>query len=113
MRGRIDMRKIIFIMLVSFFSILTVQAQVTAKESAKILNVKYKRNPAKEERKPAFNKDDSSFNKKLSKQKRKESKARRKRARSNSKIREMEVRHNKHTLEIARKLELKEREAKK
>jgi hypothetical protein len=106
------MRKIIFIMLVSFFAVSTVQAQETTKESAKILNVKYKKKPKKEDRKPAFNKDDSSFNKKLNKQKRKESNARRKRAKSNSKIREMEVQHSKRNIELARKMELKEREAK-
>jgi hypothetical protein len=105
------MKKLIYIGLFSFLDIFTVQAQ-TPKESAKILNVKYKVKPAKEDRKPAFNKDDSSFNKKLSKQKRKESNARRKRAKSNSKIREMEVQHNKRNIELARKLELKDREAK-
>jgi Skp family chaperone for outer membrane proteins len=105
------MRKITFIMLFSFFAILTVQAQETPKESAKILNVKYKK-PKKEDRKPEFNKYDSSFNKKLSRQKRKENTAKRKRAKANSKIREMEVQHNKRNIELARKMELREREAK-
>ena len=106
------MKKLIYIMLCFIIGTFTAQAQESPKEEAKILNVKYKGKPAKEERKPSFNKDDSSFNKKLSRQKRKETVAKRRRGRANSKIREMEVHHNKQSVEVARKMELREREAK-
>jgi hypothetical protein len=107
------MRRMIFIMLFSFCGILIAEAQRNSVVSSKIFKVKYKGMPVKEDSKPEFNKNDSSFNKKLSRQKKKENKARRKKARSNSKIRKMEVQHNKRSIELARKMELKEREAKK
>jgi hypothetical protein len=102
------MKKLINIMLVTFLAVFTAQAQESPKESAKILNVKYKGKPDKEERKPEFNKYDSSFNKKLSREKKKSTVAKRKRGKVNSRIREMEMHHNKRNVEFARKMEMRE-----
>jgi hypothetical protein len=107
------MKKLICIMLCLFLGILTAHAQESSKEADKILNVKYKSKPAKEERKPEFNKDDSSFSKELSRKKKKEVVAKRKRAKTNSRIREMEVHNSKRNIDFARKMEIREREEKK
>jgi hypothetical protein len=106
------MRKMVFIMIFLLGGILTVEAQRNSAIASKVFKPKYKGRLVKEGKNPDFNKNDSSLNKKLSRQKRKENNARRKKAKSNSRLREMEVKHHKHNAEVARKLELKEREAK-
>jgi hypothetical protein len=88
--------------------VFTVKAQESPKEAAKILNVKYKGKPDKEERNPEFNKHDSSFNKKLSREKKKGAVAKRKRGKTNARIREMEMHNNKRNVEFARKMEMRE-----
>jgi hypothetical protein len=103
------MRRIIFTMFL-MLGILTAHAQRASRESSKIMTAKYSK-PGKKERKPEFNKYDSSFNKKLNRQKKKETVAKRRKAKSNSRIREMEVQHNKRNVELARKMELKRRES--
>ena len=99
------MKKIIFSILFLLLGILTAQAQ----RNSKLFIATYDKEPAKEGRKPVFNKYDSSFNKKLSRQKKKENAARRRRGKSNARIREMEVTHNKRSAEFGRMMERKGR----
>jgi hypothetical protein len=107
------MRKMVYIMLCLFLGALNAKAQESTKEAAKIMNVKYKGKPAKEERKPEFNKYDSSFNKKFSREKRKKEVSKRQRGKANARIREMETHNNKRNVEFARKMEQREIAAKK
>jgi hypothetical protein len=107
------MKKIVYIMLCLFLGTLNAQAQESPKEAAKIMNVRYKGKPAKDERKPEFNKYDSSFNKKLSREQRKKGITKRQRGKANARIREMEAHNNKRNVEFARKMEQREIAAKK
>jgi hypothetical protein len=107
------MKKLVYIMLCLLLGVLNAQAQGSPKDAAKIMNVKYKAKPAKDERKPEFNRYDSSFNKKLSREKRKDEVTKRQRGKANARIREMEIHNNKRNVDFARKMEQREIAAKK